>query len=186
MIPTAWTYPAREPYKSAYFLWFYNLTPTLFMTDFLKHNFDAILQKMYDATVHNIPLHWYKLNWPIPCDIPESWIVLSGAFLFLSGICALGHLLGKGWPLGSRLWCLAMSLLLSHWYPGSDVVLDCIYSWSLHPYLLWTSQRHYDVKLLTLLLSYIIILYYTWLCNMYKIRVFETLYGPFVCYTCNI
>ena len=27
---------------------------------------------------------------------------------------------------GSRLWCLTVSLLLSHWYPGSGVVLDCI------------------------------------------------------------
>ena len=47
-----------------------------------------------------------------------------------------GHLLGKGWPLGSRLWCLIVSLSLSHWYPGPAVVLDCINSWSLHPYLL--------------------------------------------------
>ena len=30
-----------------------------------------------------------------------------------------------------------MSLLLSHWFPGSDVVPDCIDSWSLHPYLPW-------------------------------------------------
>ena len=37
-----------------------------------------------------------------------------------------GHLLGKGWPLGSRLWCLTVSLSLSHWYPGSGVILDCI------------------------------------------------------------
>ena len=36
-----------------------------------------------------------------------------------------GHLLGKGRPLGSRLWCLTVSLSLSHWYPGSGVVLDC-------------------------------------------------------------
>ena len=28
--------------------------------------------------------------------------------------------------LGSRLWCLTVSLSLSHWYPGSGVVLDCI------------------------------------------------------------
>ena len=27
-----------------------------------------------------------------------------------------------------RLWCMAVSLLLSHWYPGSGVVLDCIHS----------------------------------------------------------
>ena len=55
-----------------------------------------------------------------------------------------GHLLGKGWPLGSRLWCLTVSLSLSHWYPGSGVVLDRIDSWSLHSYLLWsrTQQRH--------------------------------------------
>ena len=24
------------------------------------------------------------------------------------------------------LWCLTVSLSLSHWYPGSGVVLDCI------------------------------------------------------------
>ena len=47
-----------------------------------------------------------------------------------------GHLLGKGCPLGSRLWCLNMSLSLSFWYPGSGVVLYCIDPWSLHPYLL--------------------------------------------------
>ena len=35
-----------------------------------------------------------------------------------------------------RLWCPTVSLSLSHWYPGSGVVLDCINSWSLHPYLL--------------------------------------------------
>ena len=34
-------------------------------------------------------------------------------------ICAL-------WSLGSRFWCLTVSLSLSHWYPGSGVVLDCI------------------------------------------------------------
>ena len=36
------------------------------------------------------------------------------------------YLLGKGCPLGSCLWCLAVSLSLSHWYPGSGVVLGCI------------------------------------------------------------
>ena len=33
---------------------------------------------------------------------------------------------GQGGPLGSRLWCLTVSLSLSHWYPGSGVILDCI------------------------------------------------------------
>ena len=42
-------------------------------------------------------------------------------------LCVLcGHLLGKSWFLGSRLWCLTVSLSLSHWYPGSGMVLDCI------------------------------------------------------------
>ena len=49
-------------------------------------------------------------------------------------------LLGKGWPLGSRLWRLTVSLSLSHWYPGLGVVLDCIDSWSLHPYLFWLNR----------------------------------------------
>ena len=40
------------------------------------------------------------------------------------------------------LWCLTVSLSLSHWYPGSGVVLDCIDSWSLHPYLL---SYHIDI-----------------------------------------
>ena len=48
-------------------------------------------------------------------------------------ICALWSSAGKGWPLGSRLWYLTVSLSLSHCYPGSGVVLDCIDSWSLHP-----------------------------------------------------
>ena len=36
-IPVAWTYPAREQYKNANFLWCYNLTPTLFLANFLVH-----------------------------------------------------------------------------------------------------------------------------------------------------
>ena len=55
-------------------------------------------------------------------------------------------LLEKGWPLGSHLWCITVSLLLSHWYPGSGVVLNCIDSWSLHPYLLWA--QHSIISLL--------------------------------------
>ena len=40
--------------------------------------------------------------------------------VFLYVLC--GHLLGNGLPLGSRLWCLTVSLSLSsHWYPGSGV-----------------------------------------------------------------
>ena len=41
-------------------------------------------------------------------------------------ICALWSPAGKGLPLVSRLWYLILSLSLSHWYPGSGVVFDCI------------------------------------------------------------
>ena len=41
------------------------------------------------------------------------------------------HLLEKGWPLGSCLWCLIVKLSLTQSYPGSGVVLNCIDSWSL-------------------------------------------------------
>ena len=57
-----------------------------------------------------------------------------------------GYLLGKGWPLGSRLWCLTVFLSLSHWYSGSGVVLDCIDSRSLHPHLLCLEHIFFIVK----------------------------------------
>ena len=41
-------------------------------------------------------------------------------------VCALWSPAVGGWPLASRLWCLAVGLLLSHWYPGSGVELDYI------------------------------------------------------------
>ena len=41
-------------------------------------------------------------------------------------VCLVVACWGVGCPLGSRLWCLAVGLLLSHWCPGSGVVLGCI------------------------------------------------------------
>ena len=54
-------------------------------------------------------------------------------------ICALPSPAWKGLTSWLSLWSLIMSLSLSHWYPRSGVVLDCIDSWSLHPYLLWST-----------------------------------------------
>ena len=78
--------------------------------------------------------------------VPRRYFFCGSPMLFLSCVCyafvrvclllPCGHLLGKGWPLGSRLWCLIVSLLLSNRYPGSGVVLDCIDSWSLPFFLL--------------------------------------------------
>ena len=70
------------------------------------------------------------------------WIISDISVLFcytFACVCLLmycGHLLGKGWPLCSRLWCPIVKLSLSHWYPGSSVVLDRFVSWSLPSFLL--------------------------------------------------
>ena len=84
-------------------------------------------------------------------DISNHWVTttcLFNMFCFwytFVRVCLFvpcGYLLGKGWPLGSCLWCLTVSLSLSHWYPGSGVVLDCIDSWSVHHYLLYLRRLH--------------------------------------------
>ena len=69
-------------------------------------------------------------------DRSKAVLLLWIFYVFLSCVCyaflcvclfvPCGHLLGKGCTLGSPLWCLIVSLSLSHWYPGSGVVLDCI------------------------------------------------------------
>ena len=96
----------------------------------------------------------WDLQWNILLSVPMRYF-FCGSFLFLSCVCCAfvrvclfvpcGHLLGKGWPLGSRLWCLTVSLSLSLRYPGSGMALDCIDSWSLHPYLLYAWTRAIDM-----------------------------------------
>ena len=51
---------------------------------------------------------------------------VSYAFVYVCLFVPCGRLLGKGWPLGSSLWYLIVSLYFFHPYPGSGVVLDCI------------------------------------------------------------
>ena len=51
-------------------------------------------------------------------------------------ICALWSPAGKGLTSWLSFVVSTVSLSLSHWYPGSGVVLDCIDSCSLHSYLL--------------------------------------------------
>ena len=77
------------------------------------------------------------------------WIICVIYVLCLSRfrICSLlpcVHLNGKGWPLGS---CLRY--LLCHfpmWYPGTGVVLDCIDSWSVLSFLLFTGCLLHLIK----------------------------------------
>ena len=70
----------------------------------------------------------------------------------ISCVClsmACGHLLCKGWPLGSWLWCVIVKLPLSQWYPGSGVVPDYFDSWSLPSFLLYlhtTTTNYYNIN----------------------------------------
>ena len=64
------------------------------------------------------------------------------ARLFIS---ALWSPAGKGLTSWLSFVVSTVSLSLSHWYPGSGVVLDCIDSRSLHPYLLWYSRKTSEV-----------------------------------------
>ena len=50
------------------------------------------------------------------------FVIFVRVYLFVP----CGNILGKDCPLSSRLWCLIVSLSLSHWYPGLGVVPDCI------------------------------------------------------------
>ena len=77
---------------------------------------------------------------PKPCEISvqmcnlKNWTPVTFKLFFLSCLCyafvrvclliLCGPLLGNGWPLGSRLWCLIVKLSLSNWYPGSGVGLS--------------------------------------------------------------
>ena len=47
-------------------------------------------------------------------------------FSFVRLLCLCARLFICGLWRPARLWCLTVSLSLSHWYPGSGVVLDCI------------------------------------------------------------
>ena len=82
-------------------------------------------------------------------------VLFCYAFMRICLLMPCGHLLGKGLPIGSRLWYLIVKLSLSNWYPGSGVVLDCIHSWScLLSYFapnslwgksLWKEQRNWPI-----------------------------------------
>ena len=61
-------------------------------------------------------------------------------------ICALWSPAGKGLTSWLSFVVSSVGLSLSHWYPGSGVVLDCIDSWSLHYYLL-LQTKGYDCGL---------------------------------------
>ena len=64
------------------------------------------------------------------------WCLVFAMFYVRLFICALWSPAGKGLTSWLSFVVSSVSLSLSHWYPGSGVVLDCINSWSLHHFLL--------------------------------------------------
>ena len=81
----------------------------------------------------------FLLTVPGRCFFCGSFVLCNVLCLPFLRVCSLlpcGHLLGKGWPLGSCMWCLLCFCCFPMWYPGSGVVLDCIVSWSLPSFLL--------------------------------------------------
>ena len=119
--------------------------PFVFNT-FVLSIFEWPLKTGFTVLKYICPLLYFDDNWPVigpnkhllSYSVCRNSVCSQASFVFVPVwlIVLCGHLLGKGWPLGSPLWCLTVSLSLSHWYPRSGMVLDCIYSWSLHPYLL--------------------------------------------------
>ena len=101
-----------------------------------------------ELRVRLAPLNRFKpsskvFNWPFQggtsfvdllCFCSVLCLLCLCARLF---ICALWSPAGKGLTSWLSFVVSTVSLSLSHWYPGSGVVLDCIDSWSLHPYLLY-------------------------------------------------
>ena len=59
-------------------------------------------------------------------------------------ICALWSPAGKGLTSWLSFVVSSVSLSLSHWYPGSGVVLDCIDSCSLQPYYFEATRQVED------------------------------------------
>ena len=49
------------------------------MANFLENISDPWLRKMCNAELTGVPLHRYKRNWSIACDLSESCLVLRVA-----------------------------------------------------------------------------------------------------------
>ena len=76
----------------------------------VRQNRPTLLVDSYYRPLHGFPRDWMLNTGPVDRLLNMDLLCLSKRLK----------------RLGSRLWCLTVSLSLSHWYPGSDVVLDCI------------------------------------------------------------
>ena len=108
-------------------------------------NADILWVRKMEIYVHswiNTNYMWTALHWPFQggtsfvdllCFCSVLCLLCLCARLI---ICALWSPAGKGLTSWLSFVVSTVSLSLSHWYPGSGVVLDCIDSWSLHTYFI--------------------------------------------------
>ena len=119
------TLTAREP-LDVYFTWVFNRPKKIFTIP-LKNCF-AIFYNMcfFNSCKARSQTYRHISSSTLARISNKTWLLWSLGSQYNVRSC----------PLGSRLWGLIVTLSLSHWYPGSGVVLDCIISWSLHSFLL--------------------------------------------------
>ena len=102
-----------------------------------------LLWFIFSVSKDNRPIEFLNFKLDRSKTVLLWWIICVLCFSCFC-VCSLlpcCHLLGKGWPLGYCCWCLLYFCYFPMWYPGSGVVLDCIVSWSLPPFLLWNCQH---------------------------------------------
>ena len=92
---------------------------------------------------------WQCVLWSPAGNGLTTWLFC--VLCFLDNVFC-DHLLEMGWPLGSFVCCVILTICFCHfplWCPGSDVVLDCFDSWSLRspPLCRWKSKAvTWDLK----------------------------------------
>ena len=123
----------------------FNTIENVIMTICVSHIDSLIIYEHFGGSGGGRSKYW-RFWLPRPCFFCGSFMLFLSCFWYdFVCVCLLmhcGHLLGNGWPLGSRFWYLIVKLSLSHWYPGSGVVLYCIDSWSLPSFLLSNHVDH--------------------------------------------
>ena len=103
-----------------------------FLTEVLDNRLD--FKFLHFANVSHLPL--LKVLYFFCGSFMFLFCLVFAMFCARLCICALWSPAGKGLTSWLSFVLSSVSLSLSHWYPGSGVVLDCIVSWSLQPYLL--------------------------------------------------
>ena len=136
---TSNTFTWRSMLTSLYILFMYLFIYTIFNEEYTLTFSHGYLIYIGVPPIYSSIFISRKPRGQLQSDFIRSFIInmtFSLMFFFLSCGCyaflcvclyvPCGHLLGRGWPLGSRVWCLTVSLSLSHWYPGPGVALACI------------------------------------------------------------